>query len=384
MDPVYLDHNATTPLDPRVAEEISRVALAFPGNPESPHSLGRAARNSLEESRESIAASLGARPDEIAILSGGTESDNLAILGGARAARERGRHLVTTAVEHPAVLGSMDLLEEEGYEVTRLPVDAEGMPSVEEFEASLRPDTVLASVMLANNETGAIYPIPEMAARARERGVLFHTDAVQAIGKVPVNARELGVDLLSSAAHKLYGPRGIGLLFVRDGNVPLVPLLRGGHHEKGLRPGTSLTALAAGYAEALSLAVGELGARKARMQALSDRILEGVEAKIDDVKLNGPRENRLPNTVNVTIRGVGGEALLIALDREGFCIATGSACASGSALPSHVLRAMGMPDEEVSSSIRLTVGATTTEDEVGRFLEILPRVVDRLRAISHP
>jgi cysteine desulfurase len=382
MSPVYLDHNATTPLDARVAEEISRVALATTGNPESPHSLGRAARASLERSRERIAAHLGAKPEEILILSGGTESDNLAILGAARAARERGRHLVTTVVEHPAVIGSMDLLEEEGFEVTRLTVDSDGLPSTGDFEAALRPDTVLASVMLANNETGALLPVAEMAATARARGVLFHTDAVQAVGKVPVLVDDLGVDLLSAAAHKLYGPRGVGLLYVRGGNVPMVPFLRGGHHEKGLRPGTSLTALAAGFALALDLAVGDLEARATRMRALADRMLAGLEGAIDGVALNGPRDLRLPNTVNVTIPGVGGEALLIALDREGFCVATGSACASGSALPSHVLTAMGMAPEDVGSSVRLSVGATTEEAEVNRFLEMLPDIVSRLRDIS--
>jgi cysteine desulfurase len=381
MDVVYLDHNATTPLDPAVAEVMTRVALDYPGNPDSAHRLGRAARARLEDAREKVATLIGASPKEIVFTSGGTEADNLAIFGALAGGGFTGGRFLTTTVEHPAVLRMAAHLEERGFRVTRLPVDEAGRTSVETFTGALDDDVVLASIMFANNETGAIFPIREMAAAARERGVLLHTDAVQAFGKIPVRVDDLGVDLLAGAAHKFNGPRGVGFLYVRHG-VPMAPMLRGGPHERGLRPGTSPVALAAGLAHALAIAVRDLTERSERMRELADRLLSGIREGVNGVLLNGPEGDRLPNTVNVSIPGAGGEALLIALDRDGFCIATGSACATGSALPSHVLTAMGRTPDEIASSIRLSLGRTTTRDEVDHFLEVLPGVVSRLRSIS--
>jgi len=379
----YFDHNATTPIHPRVADEISRVSLEFPGNPASPYAAGRAARKRLEEARELVAGLLGAETAEVIFTSGGTEADNLAVMGAFRAAGRTDGHLVTTKIEHPAVLGAAEILEIEGAGVTRLDVDREGLLTVADFEAALRPETVLVSIMLANNETGAILPIPEMAGLARERGIVFHTDAVQAIGKIPVRLDDLGVDLLAVAAHKFRGPRGIGALLVRTG-VPVRPMLVGGHQEGGLRPGTAMVALAAGLGAALEIAVSDLDGKSRLLWERTGRLLAGLRESIDGIVLNGPESDRLPNTLNLTIPGVGGEALLIALDREGYAIATGSACATGSALPSHVLTAMGLPKEAVSSSIRVSLGATTTDEDVDRLLASLPAAVERLRAVSRP
>ena len=378
MRTTYFDHNATSPLDPRVAEEMERVYREVPGNPESAHSMGREARRELETARTTLAESIGARPREIILTSGGTESDNLALWGAALAAAGERRHLVVTSVEHPAVLDTARGLERTGYDVTYLPVDREGLPRVEDLEAAIGPDTLLVSVMLANNETGALLPVREMAEAIRGRGVLFHTDAVQALGKIPVNVDDLGVDLLSGAAHKLGGPRGVGFLYRRSG-ARLSPVTGGGSQEEGLRPGTPVTALAVGFARALSLAHEEMDGTTARLFAMTRRLREGVEEQVPDVLWNSPPEHRLPNTLNVTVCGAGGEAMLMGLDRDGFCVSTGSACATGAALPSPVLTAMGLDPEEVSSSLRLSLGPTNTDDEVEAFLDVFPSLVERVR-----
>jgi cysteine desulfurase len=380
MKPVYLDHNATTPLDPRVAEEMARVAREFPGNPDSPHALGRAARARVAAARRSVAGEIEAQEEEIVFTSGGTESCNLAVLGVARAQRDRGRHVIITAVEHLAVLASARALENEGFEVERLPVDRDGLPDPEDLKRRLRDDTVLVSAMLANNETGAVLPVREMAARVRERGIPFHTDAVQALGKIPVSVRELGVTLLSGAAHKFYGPKGAGFLYVKRG-TPIVPVLAGGHQQNGLRPGTVDPIGAAGLAAALELAGREEQARTAHLKALSEPLLAALLA-LPGVTLNGPREGRIPGTMNVAVSGVAAEALMIALDREGFCVGTGSACASGAALPSHVLSAMGRDAREVTSSVRICPGKGSKPEEIARLIEVLPGIIDRLASVS--
>lgn len=376
----YFDANATTPLDPRVAEEMTRVARDFPGNPSSAHGAGRAARAVLEDARERIAAHLEADPRGLVFTSGGTEANNLAILGAAQLAGSG--HVVTSAVEHPSVLRVVERLGREGFETTKLPVDGEGRTDPAALAAALRPDTFLATVMLANNETGTIHPVAALAAAARERGVPFHADAVQGVGKIPVSVRDLGVDLLSAGAHKLGGPRGVGLLWIRPG-TRVGPILAGGRQEGGLRPGTVPVALAAGFAKALDLAVDEREERTTRLKRLRERLAEGILA-LGDVRRNSPRDGCLPNTLNVTVRGASGEALLIALDREGFCVATGSACASGSALPSHVLGAMGLDPREVTSSIRLSLHAGTEERDVDDLLAALAPIAARLRAVSGP
>jgi len=381
MRTVYFDHNATAPLDPRVAAEMCRVYGEVPGNPESAHSLGREARQELEAARRTLAAGIGANAWDIVFTSGGTESDNLALWGTALALGHERRHLVVSAVEHPAILDTARGLEKSGYDVTWLPVDDDGIPRTEDLADAIGPDTFLVSVMLANNETGAILPVREMAAIAKERGVLFHTDAVQAVGKVPVDVDDLGVDLLSAAAHKLGGPRGVGLLYRRRG-TPLRPVTGGGTQEDGLRPGTPVTALAVGFATALTVATDEMETTSAELRRLTERLRNGIEAAIDDIRWNGPSRHRLPNTLNLTVHGAGGEAMLMGLDRQGFCVSTGSACATGSALPSPVLTAMGLPPNDVSSSLRLSLGPTNTEAEVEAFLDTLPGLVAMLRGLS--
>jgi cysteine desulfurase len=380
MKPAYLDHNATTPLDPRVARAMDDAAIEFPGNPESPHRAGREARACLRAAARDLAAAIGARPEEIVFTSGGTESCNLAVLGAARACADRGRHLVTTAVEHVSVLRPAKALEAEGFTVDRLPVDRLGRPDPDRFRAALRKDTVLATVMLANNETGTLLPVRRLAAIAAERGIPFHTDAVQALGKIPISVDDLGIDLLSGAAHKFYGPKGGGFLYVRRG-TPLLPILYGGHQQDGLRPGTVDVPAAVGVATALRLATEEMGARTAHLNGLVS-ILQAGLLQVPGVTLNGPESGRLPGTLNVTVCGIAAEALMIALDREGFAVGTGSACATGAALPSHVLTAMGLGPREVTSSIRLSPGRGTTTDDVARLLRVFPPIVERLRGIS--
>ncbi len=380
MKEVYLDHNATTPLDPRVAATMADVAAAFPGNPDSPHQVGRQARARLREAQEDVAAAIGANPAEIIFTSGGTESCNLAVLGVARAGADRGRHVVTTAVEHLSVLRSARALEEEGFSVERLPVDTNGLPDPEDLRRALRDDTVLVSVMLANNETGALLPVRKMAATAAEQDIPFHTDEVQALGKIPVGVDGLGVALLSGAAHKFYGPKGSGFLYVRQG-TPLKPVLCGGHQQDGLRPGTVDVPGAAGLAFALALAIEEMDAHAKHLGPLTARLEEGLLG-LPGVVLNGPTTGRLPGTLNITVNAVAAEALMIALDREGFSVGTGSACATGAALPSHVLSAMGLGPRDVTSSIRLSLGRGTRLVDVERFLGIFPSVVERLRKYS--
>jgi cysteine desulfurase len=380
MKPVYLDHNATTPLDPRVAATMAEVATAFPGNPDSPHGPGRQARARLRVAQEDVAAAIGADPAEIIFTSGGTESCNLAVLGVARARAEHGRHVVITAVEHLAVLRSAKALTREGFSVELLPVDRDGLPDPEDLRRMLRDDTALVSVMLANNETGALLPVREMATIAAERGVPFHTDAVQALGKIPVAVDQLGVALLSGAAHKFYGPKGSGFLFVRRG-TPILPVLCGGHQQDGLRPGTVDVPGAAGLATAIGLAMEEMPERAELQGHLTTRIEDRL-LELPGVTRNGPEKGRLPGTVNITVADVAGEALMIALDREGFSVGTGSACATGAALPSHVLAAMGLKPREVTSSIRLSLGRGTGPDDIDRLLAVFPEVVERLRKLS--
>jgi cysteine desulfurase len=381
MDPVYFDHNSTSPVDPRVFEEMNRVAREAPANPESAHAMGRAARRELESARSRLARHLGARPEEIVFTSGGTESDNMALWGTAIALGYERRHLVISGVEHPAIFRAAEHMEQSGYGVSRLPVDGEGIPNAEDLAEAIDSETFLVSVMLANNETGAILPVKELAAVAKERGVLFHTDAVQAVGKIPVDVNDLGVDFLTATAHKFGGPRGIGLLYIRNG-ASIRPIAGGGDQEAGLRPGTVPTGLAAGFAMALDLAMEEMPARSAHLFDLTNRLVDGIFEGVPSVRRNGPVSNRIPNTLNLTVHGISGESILMALDREGFCVSTGSACTTGSALPSHVLTAMGLTREEVTSSVRLSLGADNTREEVDRLLDRFPAVIRRLRTIA--
>jgi cysteine desulfurase len=382
MEGIYLDYNSTTPTAPEVVEAMAPFFTDNFANPFNLHRFGQRARGPLDDAREKVAALLGANsPDEIIFTAGGSESDNLAVSGVAYARRERGRHLITSAIEHPAVLATCEWLADEGWDVTFLAPDNEGIVHAEALAAAIRPDTVLVSIMHGNNEVGTIEPIAELAAVARERDVLFHTDAVQTTGKIPVDVRDLGVDLLSISAHKFYGPKGVGALYVRDG-VGLVPVIHGGHQEGGRRAGTHNTPGIIGLARALELATAAAEAEGKRLARLRDKLKDGILAMPGRVVVMTPDRNAMPNTLNVCFPGVEGESIMLALDVEGISAATGSACATGSSEPSHVHLAMGCPAEVARGSVRFSLGKYTTEEDIGRVLEVLPPVVERLRAIS--
>jgi cysteine desulfurase len=351
------------------------------GNASSVHGFGRRARAAVEDARRRIAGLIGAQPDEVVFTSGGTESDNLAVRGMAAARREGGRHVVTSAVEHPAVLNACAALEKDGCEVTRLPVDEHGLVCPDDLARALREDTALVSVMVANNEVGTIEPIRGLAEAARAASVPFHTDAVQALGKVPVDVRELGVDLLSGSAHKFYGPKGIGFLYVRSG-TGLRPIQHGGHHEGGLRAGTENVPGIVGMACALELACAEMPAEPERLHALRDRLQQGLADAVDGAVLNGHPVRRLPHVLNMSFPNAEGEAMLLTLDAAGIAASTGSACTSGTLEPSHVLIAMGRPPELAHGSLRFSLGRINTEQDVEYVIEKLPPIVERLRSMS--
>lgn len=377
---VYLDHNATTPLAPEVLEAMLPYLSERFGNPSSVHSFGREARRALEEARETLARLLKAPEKEALVFtSGGTEADNLAIKGVAYAYQERGRHLVASAVEHPAVLETLRHLLQEGFEVSLLPVDSEGLLDLEALKGVLRHDTILISLMHANNETGVLFPLAEVARIARERGIFFHTDAVQSFGKVPIDVEALGVDLLSLSAHKLYGPKGIGALYIRPG-LKMIPLHHGGPQERERRGGTVNVAGAVGFARAAELAHTKMGEEAERLRSLRDKLEQGILERIEGVRRNGHPMFRLPNTSSLSFEGIDTESLLVGLDLEGIAASSGSACSSGSLKPSHVLKSMGVP--EGWASLRLSLGRGTTEEEIDYVLEVLPVLVERLRKAS--
>ncbi len=378
---VYLDHAATTPVRPEVREAmLPFLGEECPGNPSSIHAAGRAARKALEDAREKIAGLLGTQPREIVFTSGGTESDNLAVLGAARAAAGLGKHVVMSAIEHHAVGHAGDQLKEEGFAVERLGVDAGGRVEPEELKKRLRPDTVLVSVMLANNEVGTLQPVEEISriAHAGPGKTLVHTDAVQAAGKIPINVKALGVDLLSISAHKIYGPKGIGLLYVRKG-VRLAPLLVGGDHEFGRRAGTENAAGIAGIAKALELAVAEMTSENQRISALRARLAEGLREHVPGVHLNQHATERLPHILSACFDGIEGEGIILHLDQEGISVASGSACTSTHREPSHVLAAMGVRAQLAVSATRYSLGRATTEDHIDRAIDATARAVQKLR-----
>ena len=385
MAHVYLDNNATTPVPPEVAEAMWPYLNEEFGNASSVHEYGQQARDAVEKAREQVAALIGAQPAEVVFTSGGTESDNLAVFGAAEGARPRSLagpgHVIGTPIEHPAVLYSLRELEHRGVNVTYLPVDAAGVVDPADVERALQPETVLITVMFANNEIGTLQPIAEIGRIARERDIVFHTDAVQAVGKAPVNVEMLGVALLALSAHKVYGPKGVGALYVRKG-TRLQPLMHGGHDERDRRPGTENVPGIVGLGAAADLAARELGEDARRIGALRDRLQAGLLERVEGVCINGDTERRQPNTLNVRIEGVKGEAVVMALDLEGVACSTGSACSSGSVEPSHVLQAIGLSCDEARSSIRLSLGRYNTEADVDAALDAIPRVVARLRALS--
>ena len=378
---IYADHAATTPARPEVVAAMLAHFDQNGFNASSLHTEGRRARAALDDARECVARALGARPREIVFTGGGSEADNLAILGVARARRGDGRHIVTAATEHHAVLHATDVLRDDGFEITTLPVDAEGRVEPERFAAALRPGTVLATLMLANNEIGTLHPIRALAAIARERGVIVHTDAVQALGRIPLDVAQLGVDLLSLSAHKFYGPKGVGVLYVRTG-TPLAPLVVGGGQEAGLRAGTENVAGIAGLATALELAVTDLPDEAARLAALRDRFEAGVLATIPGTRINAAGAERLPNISSVAFAGVDATELLIRLDIDGVAVSAGSACAAGSAEPSHVLAAIGAPDWAARGTIRFSFGRLTGRQEFDALLAMLPGVIQLVREVE--
>ena len=382
MDIAYFDNAATTRVDPRVVEAMQPFLTERYGNASEPHAKGLDARDALEEARASIASFIGAQPEELIFTGCGTESDNLAIKGTVHRLREKGRHIITSQIEHPAVYETAKHLEAEGCEVTYLPVDKEGFVDVAKVDEAIRPTTVLVSVMHANNEIGTIEPVAEIGALCRERGVLFHTDAVQTLGKVPIDVESMNIDLLAGSGHKVYGPKGVGLLYARKGARPS-PLLHGGGHEGGTRSGTENVAGIVGFAKAIEVMRDGFDEEVARYRRLRDALIDGVTGTIPHTYLNGPRgERRLPHNAHFGVRYVEGESMLLRLDAEGFEVSTGSACSSGSLEPSRTLLAIGLKHEEAHGSVRISLGRWSTVEQVERFLDTFPRVVEQLRAMS--
>jgi cysteine desulfurase len=381
MRRIYFDHNATTPVDPEVLSAMLPFFAETYGNASSIHTFGQQARAAVEQAREHVARLVGSRAAEIVFTSGGTESDNLAILGIVRAARAERKHVITTAIEHHAVLNTCQALEAEGIEVTYLPVSASGVVDPDAVREALRPHTLLVSVMTANNELGTIQPIEEIGRIAAEADVWFHTDAVQAAGKLPLDVKRLGVDLLSLSGHKLYAPKGVGALYVRSG-TRLAPQAFGGHHERDRRPGTENVPGIVAIGRAAELALAKLPAEPARLAALRDRFEQAILDSIPATRVNGAAAPRVANTTNITFSFIEGESLVIALDLQGIACSTGAACSSGAIEPSHVLTAIGLPPAEARASLRFSLGRTNTAEDVDHALSVLPQVVDHLRKLS--
>ena len=381
MDRIYLDNAATTAVSPEVLEAMLPYFTQCFGNPSSIHSTGRDARRAVDAARRQVAGAIGAQPQEIYFTAGGSESDNWAIKGTAFARRNKGNHIITSAIEHHAVLHTCAWLEKQGFEVTYLPVDEFGRVRVEDVEKAITDKTILITIMAANNEIGTIQPIEEIGRLAHDKGILFHTDAVQAIGAMPIDVNAMHIDMLSMSGHKFHGPKGIGALYIRKG-VKIDQYLHGGAQERGQRAGTENLAGIVGMGKAIEIATQHLEENARRLTALRDKLIDGILAEIPDVRLNGHRTQRLPNNVNVSVRYVEGEALLLRLDLAGIAGSSGSACTSVSLDPSHVLLAIGLPHEIAHGSLRLSLGTDTTEAEIDEVLDKLPGIVKNLRDMS--
>jgi cysteine desulfurase len=381
MRRIYFDHNATTPLAPEVLAAMMPYLTEEYGNASSIHAYGQNARGAVEQARSSVAALVGARAADIMFTSGGTESNNHAILGALAAATGEAKHVITSAIEHVAVLDPCRALAKSGIELTVLPVDREGLVNPEDVRSAIRPETVLITLMLANNEIGTIEPIEEIGKIATEKGIVFHTDAVQAAGKIPIDVEKLGVDLLSISAHKFRGPKGVGALYLRKG-TQLGPLMYGGHSERDRRPGTEDVAAIAGMGKAAELARSGMREESERIRSLRDRLERGLLDRVPHSWVNGARAPRVPNTANLTFPFIEGEAMVIALDLKGIACSTGAACSSGALEPSHVLMALGLPPEDARATLRLSLGHQTIEDEINFALETIPPVIERLRQLS--
>jgi cysteine desulfurase len=379
---IYLDHNATTPVDPAAADAMMRALQDLFGNASSVHYYGQQAKAAIDVARSAVSTLIGAEPSEIIFTSGGTEADNFAIRGAAEAVEVTGRkHLVTSGIEHEAVINTFKALARRGWKTTVLPLDPTGIVSPDRLREVVTGDTALVSVMHANNEIGTIQPIAELADIAHAHGALFHTDAVQSAGKIPIHVRTLGVDLLSLSAHKFYGPKGAGALWAKRG-VRLSPFLSGGKQERNRRAGTENVPGLIGMGAAATLALQKLPSEAARLASLRDRLEQGILSSVPHTEVNGARDRRVPNTTNISFDRIEAESLLIALDLEGVAVSTGSACSSGTLEPSHVLKAMGLSSHRAQNSIRFSLGAGNTDQQIDRVIEILPRIVAKLRSLS--
>ncbi|WP_010250166.1 cysteine desulfurase NifS [Acetivibrio cellulolyticus] len=378
---IYFDHAATTPVKPEVIEEMMPYFRNKFGNASSIYSIGRESKKAVEVARERVAKSLGALTREIFFTGSGSEADNWAIKGVAYANRDKGNHIITTAIEHHAVLHTCQYLESDGFEVTYLPVDENGLVSPEQVRNAIKPNTILITIMYANNEIGTVQPIAEIGKIAKEKNVYFHTDAVQAVGNIPINVNELNVDLLSLSGHKFYGPKGVGALYIRKG-VKITTFLHGGAQERGRRASTENVPGIVGLGKAIELATQNIEQYNRKLMELRDRTIEEITKKIPFVKLNGDRYKRLPGNVNFSFEFIEGESLLLMLDMKGIAASSGSACTSGSLDPSHVLLAIGLPHEIAHGSLRVTFGDENTHEDVDYLMEVLPLIVERLREMS--
>jgi cysteine desulfurase len=381
MKRIYFDYNATTPMTPEILAAMLPYLTEEFGNASSIHTFGQNAREAVEQSRSCVAALLGGRAADIMFTSGGTESNNHAILGAVAAAPRKIKHVITSAIEHVAVLDPCRALAKSGVDLTILPVDRGGLVNPEDVQRAVRPETVLITLMLANNEIGTIEPIEEISKIAAEKGIVFHTDAVQAAGKIPIDVDKLGVDLLSISAHKFYGPKGVGALYIRKGSQ-LAPLLYGGHSERDRRPGTEDVAAIAGMGKAAQLAQIGMREESRRISSLRDRLERGLLDRISHSWVNGAQAPRVPNTSNLTFPFIEGESMVIALDLKGIACSTGAACSSGAVEPSHVLIALGLAPEDARATLRLSLGHQTTEEEISFAFETIPPVIERLRQLS--
>jgi cysteine desulfurase len=378
---IYLDHAATTSVKPEVLDVMLPYFTEKYGNPSSIYSLGRENKKAIDDAREKVAKALNAQSKEIFFTSGGSESDNWALKGIAFANQAKGKHIITTNIEHHAVLNTCKFLAKQGFEITYVPVDKLGRVHVEDIEKAIRPDTILISVMFANNEIGTIQPIKEIGKLAREKGIFFHTDAVQAVGNLHIDVNDLNIDMLSLSAHKFYGPKGVGVLYIKDG-VRIIPFMHGGEQERGKRASTENVAGIVGLGKAIELATGDIDKYNEKLLKLRDRTIKEILGKIPYSRLNGDQEGRLPGNVNISFEFIEGESILLMLDMKGICASSGSACTSGSLDPSHVLLGIGLPAEVAHGSLRLTFGEENTDADVDYLLETLPPIIDRLRAMS--
>ena len=381
MKRIYLDYAATAPTDPEVVKAMTPYFFDKPGNASSIHSFGQEAKKGIEDAREELASFIGAKPEEIIFTSGGTESDNFVIKGVASAMFDKGNHIITSAIEHHAILEPCKILEKHGFNVTYIGVDKFGLVSLEDIKKAITDKTILISIMHANNEIGSIQPIAEIGKLAKEKGIYFHTDAVQTVGHIPVNVNEMNVDLLSLSGHKFYGPKGVGALYVRKG-TRITRFLDGGDQERGRRASTYNTTGIVGLGKAVELCRKNMAQEEKLQIMLRDRMIQEINKNIPEVLLNGHSANRLPNNVNFSIKYIEGESMLLNLDLLGIACSTGSACTSTSLEPSHVLLSLGLPHEIAHGSLRITMGRWTTEEEINQFLQQLPRVIEKLRAMS--